>query len=446
MSGIAARTAAAAPARPEFGGAAAPNPPSTEHLSSAQPVTGTAQPAERMATVRQQTPYAPIELASSSAQPAEHVAAAGQQTPYAPVEFASGAAQPAEHVAAVGQQNPYAPIVFASGSAQPAEHVAAVGQQTPYAPVEFASGSARIGYGAAQHPLDPAVRGPRQLGELDFSVATQQNYGTHTGWSAAGAIGGAHGEFGMAPQRTDRSPGGRAWIGIGIVATVVMAGAVAVVATGGADEASAEGTPSMVSALTTSAVTRAPARRQAAQAGPPVVPGYQVVLAPDSGAAYDVPADWSVGDPGASGGFGKPPNTVGGKGYATEGKDYCPGSTRTVAFVTGSENTDTVSAATELGTKTAKIAYSNAPGGGVPGAPQPLDSLDGAQHGTFVETRGAITDAKPGCATEYSVYTFATSADIGSFVMVIAADTGVPNAVDPEAAKRIFRSIRSFES
>ncbi|WP_067845254.1 hypothetical protein [Nocardia lijiangensis] len=396
MSGAPARTAAAAPAQPEFGGTAALNPPATECLSPVQSVTGSA--------------------------PAERMAPAGQQTPYAPVEFASG-------------------------SAQPDARMAPVGQQTPYPPVEFVSGSAQIGYGAGPHAQHSTVRGPQQLGGIDFSGATRQNYGAPTGWPpSAGAIGGVHGEFAIAPQRQGRSPGGRAWIGVGIAATVVMAGAVAAVATGGADEASAEGTPSMVSALTTSAVTRAPARRQAAQAGPPVVPGYQVVLAPDSGAAYDVPADWAVGDPGASGGFGKPPNTVGGKGYATEGKDYCPGSTRTVAFVTGSETTDTVSAATELGTKTAKIAYSNAPGGGVPGAPQPLDSLDGAQHGTFVETRGAITDAKPGCATEYSVYTFATSADIGSFVMVIAADTGVPNAVDPETAKRIFRSIRSFES
>ncbi|MET8773408.1 hypothetical protein ABZV58_00100 [Nocardia sp. NPDC004654] len=319
------------------------------------------------------------------------------------------------------------------------------------------AGSPEARRGIEPH-INPTGRAHDRIGGLNLptpGIAPQQNLG---GWSPAPGAAphmpadGSTPQWttagGSVPQWVTESPrsgagGARAWVGIGVAATVLAAGAAAVVVAGGPEEASADGTPSMVSALTTSSGTRAPARRQETNAGPPVVAGYQVVVAPESGAAYDVPADWTVGD---SGGFGKPPNAVGGKGYATEGKDYCPGSTRTVAFVTGSDNTDTVGAATELGTKTAKIAYPNAPGGGVPGVPQPLDSLDGAQHGTFVETRGAITDAKPGCATEYSVYTFATGADIGSFVMVIAADTGVPNAVDAEAAKRIFRSVRSYES
>ncbi len=392
MSGASVRAAAA----PEFGGTAAPNLAAAAQLSPDQPMTG-------------------------SAYPVQHAAIAGQQSPYARGE-----------VAAVPQ--------FATGTTQAATQIATGTTQS-------ATGTTQLGYGAGSHaPLDLTGRGTQHFGE---AAAADQSDGAPNRWpEPMRAAGSSPGDFWTEPRLMDppRAAGGRAWIGIGVAATVLVAGAVAVVVAGGTDEASAEGTPSMVSALTTSAGTRAPARRPAAQAGPPVVPGYQVVVVPDSGAAYDVPADWHIGDPGASGGFGKPPNAVGGKGYATEGKDYCPGSTRTVAFVTGSDNTDTASAATELGTKTAKIAYSNAPGGGVPGAPQPLESLDGAQHGTFVETRGAITDAKPGCATEYSVYTFATSADIGSFVMVIAADTGVPNAVDPEAAKRIFRSVRSHES
>ncbi|WP_068063095.1 hypothetical protein [Nocardia xishanensis] len=367
------------------------------------------------------------------------------------IQIPTGAAQPATDTtqAPTGTAQPATDTTQApTGTAQPATgttHVATSAAQAA-GTAQFGTGTTQAGYAGGSHARELTGHGALQFGGIP---AANQNYGASSGWAEPmGAVGSAPGDFWIEPRLMDppRTAGGRAWLGIGVAATVLVAGAVAVVVAGGTDEASADGTPSMVSALTTSAGTRAPARRQAAQPGPPVVPGYQVVVVPDSAAAYDVPADWTVGDPGASGGFGKPPNTVGGKGYATEGKNYCQGSTRTVAFVTGSDNTDTVGAATELGTKTAKIAYSNSPGGGIPGAPQPLESLDGAQHGTFVETRGAITDAKPGCATEYSVYTFATSADIGSFVMVIAADTGVPNAVDSESAKRIFRSVRSFES
>ncbi|WP_159033822.1 hypothetical protein [Nocardia farcinica] len=146
--------------------------------------------------------------------------------------------------------------------------------------------------------------------------------------------------------------------------------------------------------------------------------------------------------PDRSGGFGKPPNTIGGKGYASEGKDYCPGSTRTVAFLTGSPTTDTTAAALEVGARAARIAYLADP---TPTAPEPLHSLDGTQHGTFAETRGLIRDPAPGCAPTFSIYTFATPADTGSLVMVIAADTGVAKAVDPDTAKRIFTSIRPYK-
>ncbi len=211
----------------------------------------------------------------------------------------------------------------------------------------------------------------------------------------------------------------------------------------GGDPGSNDPTPGLVSALTTSIrPATSPKAAAAVSNETPVVPGYQVVVAPDSGAAYDVPADWTVSAPEHSGGFGSPPHSVGGKGYATEGKNYCPGSTRTVSFLTGTDDADSATAATQLGTRAAKAAYPGSPTGGTPGPAQPLDSLDGSRHGVFVETRGTITDAKPGCATEYSIYTFATTAETGSFVMVIAADTGVPKAVDPDTARRIFASIR----
>ncbi|MEV5840164.1 hypothetical protein [Nocardia sp. NPDC052112] len=242
-----------------------------------------------------------------------------------------------------------------------------------------------------------------------------------------------------------------AWIAAAVAALVVAGGATAAIVTtdhGSDDTAAQDPVPSMVSALTPtgSHTSTRPSTTQDVPANheAPVVPGYQVVVASDLGAAYDVPADWIVAPDGKVGGFGEPPNAVTGKGLATEGKSYCPGSTRTVAFLTGSKDTDSATAAIELGTRTAKIAYTNSPGG-TAGAAEPLRSLDGSQQGMFVETKGTATNVNPGCATEYSVYTFATPTDSGNFVMVIAADTGVPNAVDAVTAKRIFTSIRPHE-
>ncbi|MFI9505764.1 hypothetical protein [Nocardia sp. NPDC052566] len=208
---------------------------------------------------------------------------------------------------------------------------------------------------------------------------------------------------------------------------------------------------SLVSALSTSA--KSPERSTSAKPSPttparsnetPVVPGYQVVVSREVGAAYDVPAGWTVINDGR---LGPAPNGIIGKGYAIDGKGYCPGSTRTIALLTGTDDTDPTQAATDLGIRSAKLAYSDNTGGTV-GTPQPLSSIDGVQHGMFVETTGTVAKAKPGCATQYSIFTFAmpTDGEKGSFVMVIAADTGVPDALDAAAAKRIFTSIRPHES
>ncbi|MET9029506.1 hypothetical protein ABZW96_28385 [Nocardia sp. NPDC004168] len=257
---------------------------------------------------------------------------------------------------------------------------------------------------------------------------------------------------GPPPNRPSGSGRGKVLLSVGLAVLLVAglaAGAVALTRMKTNDPA--EGTaPSMVNALNTTTAS-APARTTTRSAPTttargsgdktPVVPGYQVVRAPDSGAAYDVPADWTVAPQGTIGGFGEPPNAVAGKGLASEGKGYCPGSTRTVAFLTGSNTSDPGKAATELGTRTATLAYTGTQGG-TPGLPMPLASLDGSQHGMFVETKGTVSDAKPGCAKAYSVYTAAFPNDQGNFVMVIAADTGVPHALDAETAKKIFTSIR----
>lgn len=284
------------------------------------------------------------------------------------------------------------------------------------------------------------------------------------GQPSAGAYAPQSGFGGPPPQQVPPGHGasgpppsgrGKAMLLIGLVVLLVAAGAVTAVtlAKRGSNNADSQrNSPSMVSALTTSEgaptpskTTAPPTTTNSGRHEAPVVPGYQVVVAPDRGAAYDVPAGWTIAPETAIGGFGEPPNAVAGKGYASDGKGYCPGSTRTASFLTGSKDADSGTAATDLGTKTAKVAYT-ASADAHPAAPVPLESLDGTQKGMFVETKGTVSQAKPGCATAYSVYTAAFPTENGSFVMVIAADTGVPNALDADTAKRIFTSIRPHDA
>ncbi|WP_194838352.1 hypothetical protein [Nocardia sp. XZ_19_369] len=293
-------------------------------------------------------------------------------------------------------------------------------------------------------PSAPTYAAPQYGQPVAGAYAPQGGFGGPPGQQPPG-----YGAGGPPP-----SGRGKAVLLVGLVVLLVAAGAVTAVtlAKRGSDNSDSQrNSPSMVSALTTSAEasptpskSSTPTTPANGRNEPPLIPGYQVVVAPDRGAAYDVPAGWTIAPETAIGGFGEPPNAVAGKGYASDGKGYCPGSTRTASFLTGSKDPDSGAAATELGTRTAKLAYT-ASADAHPAPPVPIDSLDGTQHGMFVETKGTVTEAKPGCATAYSVYTAAFPTENGSFVMVIAADTGVPSALDAETAKRIFTSIRPHD-
>ncbi len=329
------------------------------------------------------------------------------------------------------------------------DQTAVLGRRGPSSPTGPSDSAPTLfGYPNANGFGQPGQASQWQPGGGPGQFGTAPDGGFQPGYAPQGGFGGP-------PNPPGGSKGGKAVLTAGLAALLVaglVAGAVAL--TRMKTDRSAQGAePSMVNALTTanSPTAGAPARTTTGSAPTtttrgsgdktPVVPGFQVVRAPDSGAAYDVPADWTVAPQGTIGGFGEPPNAVAGKGLASEGKGYCPGSTRTVSFLTGSNTSDPGKAATELGTRTATLAYKATPGG-TPGLPMPLASLDGSQHGMFVETKGTVADAKPGCAKAYSVYTAAFPNEQGNFVMVIAADTGVPHALDAETAKRIFTSIR----
>src|SRR5690606_23914711 len=226
--------------------------------------------------------------------------------------------------------------------------------------------------------------------------------------------------------------GGYRWIGAGAAAVAVVAGAAVAVTASGPDSG-ADDTPGLVSALTQSAHARVERTEEPVISTPAVVPRYRAVVAPDSEAAYDVPA---AGD---YGGFGSGGDSVAGTGGASEGMDYCPGSPRARSLLTGSPDSDAPAAALDTATRLARVAYAAE---AVPAVTEPLRSQDGLLHGTFVEARGRVARPAPGCAPEFSVYTFATSADTGSLVVVIAADTGVPGAAASATARRVFASLR----
>ncbi|MFD3746817.1 hypothetical protein [Nocardia sp. NPDC058633] len=262
------------------------------------------------------------------------------------------------------------------------------------------------------------------------------------------------------PVPPGRKSGGKAviWAAAGVATLLLVGGTITAVALTRGDDAptTATGaTPSMVSALSTTPgptssgktepSTTSPSPSGAASDRKPLIEGYQVVASPDRGAAYDVPPSWKVATETTIGGVGEPPgDSVIGKGYASDGRDYCPNSTRTLSLLTGSKNADHAAAGAELGTKAAPLAYQGAKG--TPGPAQPLKSMDGKTEGMFTETTGTVPTPKPGCASTFSVYTFAfTGTKDGSFVMVMIADTGVPDAIDAAAAKRIFSTVRALD-
>ncbi|RMI29322.1 hypothetical protein [Nocardia stercoris] len=170
----------------------------------------------------------------------------------------------------------------------------------------------------------------------------------------------------------------------------------------------------------------------------PLIPGYQMVQIPDHGAAYDAPTGWQTQ---AAGQIGSGATAVQVAGMTQDGSGYCPKGSRTTAFLASSDKSDGPSAAVDVGSRTAKAAWANTTGV-TTGATQQISSLDGEMQGSYVQTTGTVTGAAPGCAKSFAVYTFAFPAEAGYYVMTIAADTGISQAIDPATAQRIVTSIR----
>ncbi|MEC3955577.1 hypothetical protein VMT65_21235 [Nocardia sp. CDC153] len=253
-------------------------------------------------------------------------------------------------------------------------------------------------------------------------------------------------------------PGGKrpTWLFValaGLVVVIVAAVVAVVLVNRNSQDTSAKSstTPSLISALTSTTAKPSaskPTTTKTTGAKPTstptaVIPGYQVVTIPDNGAAYDIPRTWQVDHSGQTA-FGSGADTIPVAGLAQDGVDYCPQNVRTNVFLTQSDESDPAKAAADIGTRLGRIGWS-ASTGATPGAPESFQSSDGQLQGVFVETKGTAPATTAGCASTYSVYTFAFPGDNGAFVFTIAADTGVDQAVDATLAKKILASIRPIQ-
>ncbi|AYF73126.1 hypothetical protein D7D52_03730 [Nocardia yunnanensis] len=220
-----------------------------------------------------------------------------------------------------------------------------------------------------------------------------------------------------------------------VVIATVVAIVVVVNDNSGSPVASSPAKPSATDPATT---TPHPTTTAPASTLTPQIPGYQVDVPKDLKAAWDIPHDWNIDQTTTV--FGASSDSIPAVGFATEGENYCPNNVRTSMFLTTSEIDDATAAATDVGAHAARIGYSTKTSL-TPGTAQPLDA--GQLHGTFLETSGAFT-APAGCATTYSVYTFAIRVGTGkgSLVLTLVSDTGVDRSVTPDFARKLFATFR----
>ncbi|MGV9666461.1 hypothetical protein ACWDUL_35465 [Nocardia niigatensis] len=319
------------------------------------------------------------------------------------------------------------------------------------------------GYGQPQ-PTTPITGGqygqpyPPGQGQYPGQYPPTQAFGAPQGYGQQPGYGGQPG-FGQQPPYPPPPGGGRGrvWLfaGVGVLVLAIIAAVVVVALVHkGSNDTSAKSntTPSLISALTstTAKPTQSGKPTTAKTTGPKatatpgaVIPGYQVVTIPDNGAAYDIPQSWKVDRAGQSS-FGSGSDSIPVAGLAQDGLEYCPKYVRTNVFLTQSDESDPAKAAADIGTRMGRIGWSTSTGA-TPGNPESFQSSDGQLQGVYIETKGSAPAPAAGCASTYSVYTFAFPGDSGAFVFTIAADTGVDQSVDATLAKKILASIRPIQ-
>ncbi len=311
--------------------------------------------------------------------------------------------------------------------------------QQPYA--QSATGQQQFGQaGMAQDPYAPQPGGAPPYAS---QPGTGQPYGQQFGAGQQPFAQPGYGQqpygYTPGPQQYSapprRSGGSGAIIAvIAVVVVLVIGVAVAVaVSVGSSDESStATGTTTTTKTAPLTGTSTAP-----------LAPGSKGVLIPTYRVAYDVPSAWTIHADSDPMSFSTGAGTVNGRGQATEGADYCPGSVyRAMAAVTSTTETDLAAAAKSVAKISAGGGYSD-PSGGALSTPTSLKTQSGVT-GQFVETSGKWTPTVPGCtANAYSVYTFGFhNAANTVLVLTILVDRGTTGELTADQAQKIINSLR----
>lgn len=289
------------------------------------------------------------------------------------------------------------------------------------------------GSGAYAQPAQPY--GYQQPGHPP-QYGAHPPYGQQPGYGQQGyGFAGAPQPYSVPPQR-----GGGGGTVLAIGAVLVVVGLVALLglayATGVFDDDS-------TTASSSARATSTPTTPLAGTSTVPVTPGSLGVLIPTQRVAYDVPATWVIEDEYNSVSFTTALGSMRGRGFAHEGRNYCPGSAyRALSGVTASLESDPTAAATAVAKIAAAGGYSDASGGKL-AAPIPLTTAGGVS-GVLVESVGPWKPRIAGCtADSYSVYTFGfrNAADV-TLVLTLLVDRGTTGELTAEQARVIVNSLR----
>ncbi|MFE3542816.1 hypothetical protein ACFXK0_07595 [Nocardia sp. NPDC059177] len=332
-----------------------------------------------------------------------------------------------------GDQGANSTVLYGAGQApQPVAPPAGSGQYSqPSIPQGYADPNAAGPYGNPQAGY-PAPGGygqqagqfpPQQYGAPQAGYGQQPPYGQQP--------------YGYAPQQPPGPRKGGAGVifaVLGVVVALAITVTVAVlIGTGGDDDETTV-------AASTTVNTTAPLSGTTTA---PVSPGAKGVLIPAYRVAYDVPSNWSVEAAYDTMGITGLSGTITGRGKATEGEDYCPGSAyRGLVGVTAITESDLGAAATTVAKIAAEGGYSD-PTGGTLTAPTAL-TTDSGLTGQFVEGSGPWTPSVPGCTADaYSVYSFAFRNAAGTMLaLALLVDRNATGELPAEQAREMISTLR----
>lgn len=302
-------------------------------------------------------------------------------------------------------------------------------------------------------PGDPHWRDQPQQYQVDPMTGQPVPYGGYQGF----------GLYQQQPPPPPRKPDRTPWIVAAAAVVVVAVGVVTTLLL--VDSRSDPGTPIAATTSTppppssSSSSTKRPSPRPTTSKTPtevkdilvePVVEGWQGVLSPKEGVAYDVPPDWKVQTPGTIVGFedndGKPAAVM--HGVSTYKDGACPGARGSyrghVGFATADELALDVAA--RGGVKLfAESAALNPDGSKAPVVVNEIAPRKVGQGKVDAVTATAVlTVTQPGECPSPSVLFTSVAFKVGTrtALFVMYMDQGVPDALPAEVAEKVIASLR----